>query len=73
MTIPLGRRADSTARALMVDKTRVGVTGSDSAWVFDYTITDFKTAKQSRSMLRRGGRARRCSPGRPAVWQAWTP
>ncbi len=56
LTIPWGRRADSTARALMADKKlEVGVTGSDSAWVFNYTITDFKTAKQTRSMLRRGG------------------
>lgn len=56
LTVPWGRRADSTARALQADKKlEVSVGGSDSAWVFNYTITDFKTSKQTRSMLRRGG------------------
>lgn len=56
VSIPWGRRADSTARALKVDKRlEVGVSGSDSAWVVNFTEIDLKTSEQKRSMFRRGG------------------
>lgn len=51
-----GRNADSLLRTQgATRRLDVGISGSDSAWVFNFTVTDLSSGAERRGMLRRGG------------------